>query len=486
METDTHSPRIAIVGAGLSGMCIAIKLKESGFQDIVIYEKARNVGGTWRENTYPGVACDVPSHLYSYSFEAKPDWSSVFSPGAEIQRYCEHVAEKYRLLDHVQYAHELTQAVYERNGWRLKFANGLEATADFLISAIGGLHIPNYPQINGAETFQGATFHSAKWDHNLALSNKRVAVIGTAASALQLIPEIVDKVAQLDVYQRTPNWVMPRPEGAYKARTKKAIRRLPFLGKLLRLWLYSLYEMRVPLFRGNRFFASRAERMARDHIAAQVTDFELRAKLTPDYSIGCKRILASDTYFPALQKDHVELVTDGIREITANGIMSVAGEERTADVIIWATGFKPFDVACQMEVIGRDGESLEEYMKDGIRAHRTVAVPGFPNYFMMLGPNSGLGHNSIIIIIEAQAKYIVQAIERTMALGAQAVEAKSDITEAFNDKIQNQLRSTVWAGHCKSWYQDAGGRIYTLWPRGTINFRRSLARFDPNEYVFDR
>lgn len=449
MPNSSVQPTIAIIGAGLSGMCMAIKLKEAGYEHITVYEKSDNVGGTWRENTYPGVACDVPSHLYSFSFAPKPDWSSVYSPGAEIQAYCETVADKYDLGGFIQYGFELEKAVFNSGKWTLSFSNKEEVIVDFFISCIGGLHIPNYPDIKGAETFEGQAFHSADWDHEYKLEGKKVAVIGTAASAVQFIPEIVDKVAELAVYQRTPNWVMSRGEGRYNETTKRLLVRVPILAKMLRLGIYLLHEMRVPLFRGNKFFAKRAEAMAKNHMAEQVQDEALRGKLTPDYPIGCKRILASDSYFPALQKEHVSLLTDGIKEITPEGIRDNKGCERTADVIIYATGFKPFDVASQMVVVGRQGQTLSDYVKDGIRALRTVAMPGFPNYFTMLGPNSGLGHNSIILVIEAQAKYIVQAIDDTGVRGATTVEAKADITEAFNDELQAQLKGTVWAGSAK-------------------------------------
>ncbi len=485
MPNYSKQPIIAIIGAGFSGMCMAIKLREAGYQHIEIYEKADNVGGTWRENTYPGVACDVPSHLYSFSFAPKPDWSRVYSPGAEIQAYCEMVADDYDLKSLIQYGCELVKAVFKSGKWILSFADDREVIVDYFIGCIGGLHIPNYPDIKGAESFKGQSFHSAEWDHGNDLEGKKVAVIGTAASALQFIPEVVDKVAQLNIYQRTPNWIMPRAEGAYSEITKWLLVRMPLLAKILRLGIYLLHEIRVPLFRGNRFFAKRAEKMAQNHLATQVQDEALRAKLTPSYPIGCKRILASDRYFPALQQSHVSLVTEGIKEITPNGITDIKGRERAVDVIIYATGFKPFDVASQTVIVGRDNQTLSDYMKDGIRAHRTVSMPGFPNYFTMLGPNSGLGHNSIILIIEAQAKYIVQAVDHAVARGASAVEAKVDATDAFNDKLQAELKDTVWAGNCKSWYQDEKGRIFTLWPRGTINFRGSLRKFDPAEYVFN-
>jgi cation diffusion facilitator CzcD-associated flavoprotein CzcO len=478
------TPTTAIIGAGLSGMCMAIKLKEAGFHNFKLYEKADNVGGTWRDNSYPGVACDVPSHLYSYSFEPKLDWSKVYSPGAEIQGYCEHVARKYGLLDHVVFGAELVKSTYKSGSWDLEFANGNQVQAQHLVSCIGGLHVPSFPEIEGRDGFEGASFHSAKWDHSVNLKGKRVAVVGSAASALQLIPEIVDDVKSLDIYQRTPNWVMPRPVESYSAAAIARFKRFPILAKLHRLMIYLTFEGRFPLFRGSRFFGERAKNMALKHLEKQVSDPELRAKLTPDFPVGCKRILASDSFYPALQQDHVDVITEGIASIDNTGIIAENGKRRDVDVIIYATGFKPFTMLDGQEITGIAGRTMKEYLKDGIRAHRTVMVPGFPNYYMLMGPNSGLGHNSIILIIEAQVKYILQCLRETQKRGAIAIDAKEDVSEAFNADIQEQLKDTVWHGQCKSWYQDEKGRIFTLWPRGTVHFRRALARLKPAEFNF--
>lgn len=484
VQLDRNSKTIGIIGAGLSGMCMAIQLQKRGFRNIVMYEKANNVGGTWRDNRYPGVACDVPSHLYSYSFEPKMDWSKKFSPGPEIQGYCEHVAEKYDLHPLIKFGKELVHSAFSNGKWQLTFADGCKDRVDFLVSCIGGLHVPRFPDIDGHEAYTGASFHSAEWDETVDLDGKRVAVIGSAASALQLVPEIVDKVASLDMYQRTPNWVMPRPDTAYSIGTKRWFARLPFLAKLHRLALYLTFESRIPLFKGSQFMRKRAERIGLRHLEAQVSDPELRAKLTPDYPVGCKRILASDSFYPALQQKHVSVITDGIAKIHAEGIETKAGDIRSADVIIYATGFKPFTMLDGQEIVGLNGLTMKDYLADGIRAHRTVMVPGFPNYFMLMGPNSGLGHNSIILIIEAQAKYIIKCIEETLHRKAESIDAKEDVSEAFNRDLQQQLKHTVWHGQCSSWYQDEKGRIFTLWPKGTVHFRRSLKSLKTSEYQF--
>jgi len=484
MWDNAKGPKIAIIGAGLSGMCMAIKLKEAGFHNFTLFEKADNVGGTWRDNTYPGVACDVPSHLYSYSFEPKLDWSKMYSPGGEIQGYCEDVAKKYGLLEKTKFGHELTRSEFKDGGWDIEFADGTKEHADFLVSCIGGLHVPSYPDIEGKESFEGVSFHSAKWDHDHDLTGKHVAVVGSAASALQLVPEIVDRVASLDMYQRTPNWVMPRADAPYSETRKAWFKRIPFLAKLHRLAIYLTYESRIPLFKGSKLMGKYVSRMAKKHLEAQVKDPDLREKLTPDYPVGCKRILASDSFFPALQQDHVSVITDGISKITPTGIEASDGTLRTADTIIYATGFKPFTMLDTQEIIGDDGLTMREYLAEGVRAHRTVMVPGFPNYFMLTGPNSGLGHNSVILVVEAQTKYIINCIKETARRKAQTINPLASASDAFNAQIQEQLKNTVWNGNCNSWYHDENGHIFTLWPKGTINFKNSLKKVRTEEYQF--
>ncbi|MBL4790069.1 MAG: NAD(P)/FAD-dependent oxidoreductase [Kordiimonadaceae bacterium] len=485
MVGSADTPRIAIVGAGFSGMCMAIKLKEAGIHSFTIFEKADNVGGTWRDNTYPGVACDVPSHLYSFSFEPKLDWTRLYSAGAEIQDYCEYVARKYGLLEHIEYGCELTNSTYSGGKWQIEFKNGRTENVAFLVSGIGGLHVPNFPDIEGKDTFGGVSFHSAQWNHGHDLAGKKVAVVGSAASALQLIPEIVGKVASLDMYQRTPNWVMPRENTYYSDDQKAKFQRSPWKAKLHRLMIYLAFESRIPLFKGSKILSRIVSKAAHGHLEDQVADEELRAALTPDFPFGCKRILASDTYFPALQQDHVSVVTGGISKIVEGGIETTDGTFREADTIIYATGFKPLTMVDGQEITGKNGLKMVDYLKDGIRAHRTVMAPGFPNYFMLLGPNSVLGHNSVLIIIEAQAKYILQCIQETIKTGAKSIDVKPKAAERFDDRIQEQLKGTVWSQSCKSWYKDENGRIFTLWPKGTISFRRSMKRIKRNEFQFE-
>lgn len=478
-------PKIAIIGAGLSGMCMAIRLKKAGFTNFTIYEKADEVGGTWRENTYPGVACDVPSHLYSFSFEPNPGWSKHYSPGAEIQNYAQHCAQVHDLQEKITFGAKLVSARYEGDGWQLTFADGKTERADFLISGVGGLHVPSYPEIPGLESFQGTAFHTARWRHDHNLTGRDVAVIGSAASALQLIPEIAPVVKSLTVFQRTPNWVLPREDEAYSASQKARFGRFSVLRKLHRLRIYLSFEMRFPLFRNNKWFQRWSQKMALAHMEQQVPDAALRAKLTPDYPVGCKRILASNVYFPALQRGNVKVVTDAITGASAEGLTDASGTLHSIDTIIHATGFKPFSLLEGMDVIGKDGQSMADYFaRGGVRAHKTVSVPGFPNFAFLTGPNSGLGHNSIILMIEAQVDYIIGCIQAMQGRGAKTIDVKPAAADRFDRQTQAGLDGSVWHAGCKSWYVGADGRNYTLWPNSTLKFRRDMRVVDAEDFVF--
>jgi cation diffusion facilitator CzcD-associated flavoprotein CzcO len=479
------TPSIAILGAGFSGLGMAIRLRQQGIETFTIYEKADDVGGTWRENVYPGVACDVPSHLYSFSFEPNPNWSQRFSPGGEIWRYTQHCAKKYDLYRSIQFGKKVTRIVHDGVKWRIEFADGASVKADYVISGLGGLHEPNFPDIEGCDSFQGPMFHTAQWRSDVDLTDKRVAIIGSAASAVQVIPAIVDKVSHLDVYQRTPNWIMPRQSYAYPNWLKSLFTQAPWLARVYRGFYFTMMEWRFNAFKKDDNFIKRAiRRTFSKHMNYQVQDPALRAKLTPDYPVGCKRILISDEYLPAIQKKNVELVTDPIGAITETGVRTKDGAERSADVLIMATGFKPFDILESIDVTGPSGLSLRDVWKDGIVAHKTLAAPGIPNFFMLLGPNSGLGHNSVILMIEAQVNYIISLIKQTMASGARLVEPKPDAAKAYDVKVQRDLKERVWAAECGAWYVDAHGRNYTLYPHSVREYLREMKQPDLNEYIF--
>ncbi len=478
-------PRVAIIGAGMSGIAMGIALRRAGMEDFTIHEKAADVGGTWRENTYPGVACDVPSHLYSFSFEPNPDWSHVYSPGREIQQYFERCAGKYGLAPHLRPGSEITEARFDErtDRWHIKSADGRSDEADVLVSAIGALHVPNYPDIAGLDAFGGEVIHSARWRPGLDLAGKRVAVIGSAASAVQIVPEIAREVAHLDVFQRTANWIIPRLDRKYPASWKRAFRRMPWLGRLHRWQLYWMLERRFPLFRGLNRRNDLERRLALRHLEKQVADPALRARLTPDYPPGCKRILVSDDFYPALARENTRLVTEPIARITPEGIVTADGVLHPADTIILGTGFRTTDIP-STEVIGRGGLTLREAWKDHMSAHRTIAVPGFPNFFTLLGPNSGLGHSSIIFMVEAQVRYVMQCLWKLVEY--RTIEPSTAAAARFDAAMQRGLAGTIWHSGCRSWYQDESGRISTLWPYGTARYWWEMRKVRWSEFVLGR
>ena len=475
-------PRIAILGAGFSGMGMAIRLKQEGFNNFVVYEKADEVGGTWRENVYPGVACDVPSHLYSFSFEPNPRWSRRYSPGGEIWDYMKACAKKYDLYPFIRFGKKVTAIRHDGREWTIEFADGSCAMADYVVSGLGGLHEPNIPDIPGKERFKGPMFHTAQWRKDADLTGRRVAIIGSAASAVQVIPEIVDKVAHLDVYQRTPNWVMPRHSYRYPAWLRSVFEAAPFLARLYRGFYFTMMEQRFSAFKKDENRVKKfVRKIFQKHLESQVSDPALRAKLTPDYPVGCKRILISDDYFAAIQKPNVDLVTEGIAEITADGVKTKDGRERPADVIVLATGFKVFDILASIDVTGPAGASLRETWKGGIAAHRTVVVPGFPNFFLLLGPNSGLGHNSVVLMIEAQVNYVLDLV-RHAGDGA-LIEPTEAAAKAYDAQLQRDLQDRVWAAGCGAWYVDAGGRNFTLYPHNVRAYLKEMKAPDYAEYA---
>ena len=484
---ERKTPTIAILGAGFSGLAMAIRLRKAGIDTFTIFEKAADVGGTWRENTYPGVACDVPSHLYCFSFAPNPNWSQRYSSGSEIWDYLKDCARKFDLYRSIEFGKHVTAIRHDGEQWVIEFSDGGQTIADFVISGLGGLHEPNIPDFPDSENFTGPIFHTAQWRHDLDLADKRVAIVGSAASAVQVVPAIVDKVAHLDLYQRTPNWIMPRRTYAYPQWVRWLFAKAPPLARAYRGAYFQLMDHRFKLFHVDDTVLRRLVRnMFRKHVRHQVRDAELRAKLTPTFPIGCKRILISDDYFPAIQRDNVELVTTGIERFTPHGLKTVDGKERPVDAIIMATGFKPFDILESINVVGASGQSLKEKWTDGIAAHRTVAVPDFPNFFMLMGPNSGLGHNSVILMIEAQVKYIWSLIQKAAEEDARFIHPTEAATAHFNSEVQASLNERVWAAQCGSWYVDEHGRNYTLYPHPVRRFLRDMASPDPREYRFEK
>jgi len=484
----THVKHL-IVGAGFAGLCAAVKLQEDGETDFLVVEKGADVGGTWRDNTYPGAACDVPSQLYSFSFAPNPDWSMSFSPQPEIQAYIRRVAEESGTLDRFRFHTALESATWDDEAlrWRVEVSGPSGRTtlvSTTLVLGAGGLSEPKLPEIDGIEGFQGELFHSARWDHDVDLAGKRVAVIGTGASAIQIVPEVQKVASHLDVYQRTAPYVLPRNDRTYGRLERLALRHVPGLQKLYRTAIYWGRETYVPGFTLQPKLALPAKKMALANLAKGVADPELRERLTPNFEIGCKRILISNTYYPALDSDNVEVVTDRIAKVTGNAVVTEDGVERPIDVLIVATGFFTTELPITEHITGREGRTLaDQWRESGMAAYKGTTVPGFPNLFMLVGPNTGLGHSSMVFVIESQVAYLREAV-RTMGLHRYgSVEPTRAATQEWNADLQRRLRRTVWStGGCSSWYLDDHGRNTTLWPRSTFAFRGLLSQFDVAAY----
>lgn len=474
---------VAILGAGISGLCMAIRLKAKGIESFALFEKADRVGGTWRENTYPGVACDIPSHLYSYSFAPNPNWSRVFSPGDEIQQYCEHTAESEGILPHIQFGAEVQQVIHQDGCWLIKLTDGRSFTADFVVSALGALHIPFTPKFEGIDQYKGELFHSARWDHDCDLSGKRVAVIGSGATAIQIVPAIATTVEHLTVFQRNPAWIVRRRDKPYSNSTQKWIRRIPLIQRLWRWFFYWVLEARGRFMRKGSRVGKYLEKRAREHMRRHIHDPDMLDQLTPNYTIGCKRILLSDDYYATLSRTNVALVTNPIAQFTETGIQCQDGTEHSFDVVISATGFRPLDVTGFIDVVGPGNQRLSDKWDDRIEAHRTVMVSGFPNFFFLLGPNSGLGHNSVILMIEAQVEYVLECLSLLDRHGKRQIEPLPESMDAYQEHLDSGMRRTVFAGGCNAWYTDDNDKNFTLWPYSTAKFFWEMRKPQAKEYL---
>lgn len=474
-----------MAGGGFSGLGAAIKLSEAGKRDFVVIERGQDVGGTWRDNTYPGAACDVPSHLYSYSFELNPNWSRSFSDGWEIQEYLRGVARKHDVIDKFVFDCELLSAYWDSAArrWVVETSQG-EYSAKIFVSALGALCEPALPDIKGIDTFAGKIFHSARWDHDVDLRGKRVALIGTGASAVQIGPELAPVVAQLDVYQRTAPWVMPRRDRTYSRWEALAYKHIPGLQRLARTLIYWGRETFVFGFAIDPRMAAPARKMALANIERGIRDPELRRKVTPNFQIGCKRILLSNEWYPMLEQPNVSLVTDGIAEVRPNAIVTADGAVREVDAIVVATGFHVTDSPAYDKIKGADGRPLGEVWRtDGMQAYKGATVAGFPNLFFLVGPNTGLGHNSMVLMIESQLNYLVGALRTMDQQGLATLEVRPDAQRGYNAKLQQRMSRTIWTtGGCASWYLDAHGRNTTLWPGFTFTFRQLTRHFDVAAY----
>lgn len=488
-RTTLSSRRIAIVGSGFSGLCLGIQLKQRGVDSFVIFEKADNLGGTWRDNTYPGAECDIPSALYSFSFERNPNWSHKWSEQEEILKYLEYCAGKYDLYPHVRFNEEVVELRFQEDSgtWRLETRTGTVEEFDVAVSAVGQLHKPWKPEIPGAEAFQGAMFHSARWEHDVPLAGKKVCCIGNAASAIQFIPQIAPKVEKLTVFQRSANWIVPKNDREYTEFETKLVNAVPQL-----LWFYRFYlwfrgeGMLYPLmFNKSAWLRKRAQQQTIDYINEKIRDPELREILIPDYPMGAKRILFSDDYYDALDRDNVEVVTNPIDWIEPKGIRTDNGVLHEADVIVYATGFETTSFLTPMRVRGLNGEALnDKWERDGAEAYLGITHTGFPNFFMMYGPNTNLGHNSIVIMIEAQTRYILSCLKMLDAKGASWLDVKEAVQRKYNEWLQKRLQETSWAAVDKSWYKNEQGKITNNWAGRTTEYRRRTKSINPDDYEF--
>ena len=476
--------RVAVIGSGFGGLGMGVRLRREGITDFVILERADAVGGTWRDNSYPGCACDVPSHLYSFSFAPNAEWPRSFSGQRHIRDYLERVTDVYGLRSHLRFDSEVLSGRWDNETarWHIRTSQG-ELTADVVITATGPLSDPQIPDVPGLAGFPGRVFHSARWDHGYDLRGKRVAMIGTGASAIQIVPSIQPDVAKLTVVQRTPPWIMPRMDRDIAGPEKWLHATVPATAKARRGLLWVIREFQVGAFVKRPVLLKAAERLARWHLNRAIKDPALRAKLTPDYTIGCKRILLSNTYYPALAQPNAEVVASPLREVRGSTIVTADGTEREVDAIIFGTGFHVTDMPIGQRLTGADGRTLAEHWKDGMAALRGTAVDGFPNLLMLIGPNTGLGNSSMILMIESAVNYAADYLRTLDRTGAAALVPKSSAVREWNDELQRRMTRTVWnTGGCVSWYLDANGRNTTLWPGTTGAYRRATRRVDPAEY----
>lgn len=476
------TPSVAVIGTGFGGMAAVIELKKRGFDDIVVFEKSDDVGGVWRENTYPGAACDVPSPFYSFSFEPNPRWPHRFSRQPAILDYMRLVADKYDVRRHVRFGTEVTAASFDADAgkWTVELSTGDPVVVDVLVSAVGQLSRPSYPDIEGADSFDGPVFHSAEWDHDVDLSGKRVAVIGTGASAIQFVPEIQPQVEHLTVFQRTPPYIIPRPDREFSDVHHKVFERVPATQLVERGTWYGVVEGLSFAWVYSKPLAAVIKARSKLHMRKQTKAKPgLFEKVWPKYQIGCKRILFSDNYLPALAEPNVEVTTERITGIVPAGVRTVDGLVHEVDVIIWGTGFKATEFLAPMSIKGSDGRDLHDDWREGARAYYGMTVPHFPNLFVMYGPNTNTGGGSIIYFLEAQARYLGDYVDHLAAAGA-PLAVRPEVEQEYDERIQARLSDSVWS-QCSSWYRNANGRITTNWPTLGIQYKQQ-AKFDPDDY----
>ena len=467
----TTSPRIAIIGAGFAGIGMAIKLRQRGIESFTVFEKSDQVGGVWRDNTYPGAGCDVPSHLYSFSFERRSNWSRHFPKQPEILDYLETCVRRHHLESKLQLGTEITSAAWDEatSRWELVTDSGARQDFDVVVFGLGQLNRPRWPTIPGLSDFAGTIFHSARWDHDHDLTGDRVAVIGNGASAVQFVPPVADQAKFLHQFQRSPNWLLPKPDAAFTDAEIRRFAHIPLWERINRSRIYAEFEIRFFALRQKSKASGIARNEGLKYLAHHVPDPELRAKLTPDYPVGCKRILITDNYLDTLCRDDVEVVTDPIDHVEAGAVVTADGTRRDVDTIIVATGFEATDFLAPIEITGRDGRRLHDEWKDGASAYQGIAVSGYPNLFILYGPNTNLGHNSIIFMLESQYRYVLANLRR-IGSGAVWVDVKADAARRYDTRITSALHDTVWEAGCHSWYKNDAGKVTNNWPDFTVRY----------------
>jgi cation diffusion facilitator CzcD-associated flavoprotein CzcO len=478
--------RVVVIGAGFSGLSVASRLRERGEEDFIVLERGESVGGVWRDNTYPGVVCDVPSHLYSLSFAPNPEWDRAFSPGTQIKAYLESVVSDRGLGPWISLHEELLDAEWDdgAEAWRIVTSKG-RLSADVLVSCAGPLTEPVYPDVPGLDRFRGKMFHTSCWEHKHDLAGERVAVVGTGASAVQVVPEIQPQVSHFVVFQRTPGWVVPRSDREIPEKEKRVLRAFPQLVRLYRLGQFAVRDLvNYRMIRRNRVLRRFLEKTSRRLLEEHVGDLELRARLTPDYEIGCKRVLITNDFYPTLVKPNVELIASAVREVREGSLVAEDGTEREIDTIIFATGFETSESPILSRIRGRDGRSIDEVWNGRPRFHRATTIVGFPNFFNLCSAGTGSGHGSMIWKAEAQTAYVMGALRVMRELTLSSIEVRPDAQDCYMQWVSEDLDSTVWArGGCRSWYLDDGGQPSLMWPRTMWGFRRMLRRFDAEHYL---
>ena len=477
---------VLIVGAGFSGICMGIKLLEAGMQSFLIIEKSEEIGGTWWENRYPGCACDIPSHLYSFSFAPSTEWTRMYPGQREIHDYLKGCVERYGLAPHLRLNTRFQEAAWDESEsvWNITASDGVRIRARVLVSGMGALHVPHYPELPGLESFSGPAFHSSVWDYGVNLEDKNVGVVGTGASAIQFVPQIAPRVGKLYLFQRTPPWIVPRMDFAISEKWKQRFRRIPLTRWTFRQYIFWRQEFRVLGFLGNESIRKKAEAIALRHMARRIKDPKLREALTPKYQLGCKRVLVSDDYYPTLNRANVELVTDGIAEVCEHSIVTRDGVERPIDVLIYGTGFRATEPLIGCRVVGKSSVEIHDAWGKRMTAYLGVTVSGFPNLFILLGPNTGLGHNSVVLMIEAQVRYTMNCLKLMKSRKHRVLEVRPEIQNRFVDEIYRRMSGTVWqSGGCHSWYQDQQtGEITTLWPGSVVSYLRRMRSVSRSDY----